>query len=187
MAAKFSIEISDKAREGWLTALYQKVFPSVAKHIGRMGGSFEEARDIFQDALVIYYERLKGAKLELRNSEEAYLFGIARHLWHKRYQQNSKQQSIDQLSDAFEERTDLNDPDYTEVSSSRLLKLLQSAGQKCMQLLSAFYYEKLDMDHLAQRFGFSGPRSATVQKFKCLEKVKETVKEKSIQYEDIFE
>jgi hypothetical protein len=56
-----------------------------------------------------------------------------------------------------------------------------------MQLLSAFYYEKLDMETLAEQFGFSGPRSATVQKFKCLEKVKETVKEKSLRYEDIIE
>jgi hypothetical protein len=56
-----------------------------------------------------------------------------------------------------------------------------------MELLSAFYYEKEDLQKLAQRFGFSGTRSATVQKFKCLEKVRETVKQKSLQYEDFME
>jgi len=70
------------------------------------------------------------------------------------------------------------------LSDKRILRLLQAAGRKCMEVLTAFYYEKLDMQELAHRFGFSGTRSATVQKFKCLQKVKQVVKEKSLQYED---
>jgi len=53
-----------------------------------------------------------------------------------------------------------------------------------MRLLNAFYYEKLNMDEIAIRFGFSGKRSATVQKFKCLGKVRQVVRRKSLQYED---
>lgn len=176
-----------KDSETVLMLLYQDAFPLVAHHVSRMGGSFEEAKDIFQDALIIYYEKVKYTGIELRYSEKTYLFGIARHLWNKRYRQRSKQLPFDQLFADLEEETDLSDPVYEEVSASRLLHLLQTAGQKCMQLLSAFYYEKLDMESLANRFGFSGPRSATAQKFKCLEKVKETVKEKSLTYEDIME
>ena len=56
-----------------------------------------------------------------------------------------------------------------------------------MELLSAFYYDKLNMLEVAQKFSFSGERSATVQKHKCLEKVKSVVKQKALQYEDFFE
>lgn len=45
-----------------------------------------------------------------------------------------------------------------------------------MQLLIAFYYDGLSMQDMARRFGFSGTRSATVQKHKCLEKVRAEVK-----------
>jgi RNA polymerase sigma factor (sigma-70 family) len=170
--------------EAALISLYQDAFPLVARHVSRMGGSFDEAKDIFQDALIIYYEKVKHTEMVLRFSEKAYLFGIARHLWNKRYRLISKELLVDQLC---AEPDDKADTVYEEVSSSKLLHLLQTAGQKCMQLLSAFYYEKLNMETLSDRFGFSGPRSATVQKFKCLEKIKETVKEKSLKYEDIME
>jgi hypothetical protein len=40
------------------------------------------------------------------------------------------------------------------------------------------------MKQIAQRFGLSGERSAAVQKHKCLEKVRNTVKEKALTYED---
>lgn len=181
------MEKQEEAREQRLLSLYQDAFPLVARYISRMGGSFEEAKDLFQDALVIYYEKTQRGDVALRHTEKSYLFGIARFLWNKRYQENNNRISLDQFGADFEESLNLSDSGYEEVSAPRLLRLLQTAGQKCMELLSAFYYERMDMKEMAERFGFSSPRSATVQKFKCLEKVKETVKEKSLKYEDILE
>jgi hypothetical protein len=54
-------------------------------------------------------------------------------------------------------------------------------------LLKSFYYDKMPMSDIGRSFGFSGERSATVQKFKCLEKVRDTVKSKALQYEDFVE
>lgn len=187
MEAKLNTDVIYTDREVWLTALYKKAFPLVAGHVCRMGGSFDDAKDIFQDALVIYYEKSTQQELTLKYSDKAYLFGIARYLWNKKYKESIKQLSIEQLNADFDEEAGLIDAVEKEISSTRLFKLLETAGQKCMQLLSAFYYEKLNMEKVAERFGFSGPRSATVQKFKCLEKIKETVKEKSLRYEDILE
>lgn len=181
------IKEKQTSRETLFIRLYQEAFPIVARHVSKMGGSFDEAKDIFQDALVVYYEKVQVSGIVLKFSEKAYLIGIAKYLWIKRYQENSANISLDSPGLDFNEDTDLPDAAYEEVSSLKLMRLLQQAGQKCMQLLSAFYYEKLDMEMLAGRFGFSGPRSATVQKFKCLEKVKETVKAKSLKYEDIVE
>jgi DNA-directed RNA polymerase specialized sigma24 family protein len=174
-------------REALFMKLYKEAFPLVARHVSKMGGSFEEAKDIFQDALVVYYEKVQVSGLRLKYQEKAYLFGIAKYLWIKRYKENDKNVSFNQLGLILNEEIDLADTGYEEVSSGKLMHLLEQAGQKCMQLLSAFYYEKLDMETLAGRFGFSGARSATAQKFKCLEKVKETVKAKSLKYEDIVE
>lgn len=187
MVTQLTEDTSSENREAWLTTLYKNAFPLVARHISRMGGSLDEARDIFQDALIIYYEKTVRAELSLEYSDKAYLFGIVRHLWNKRYKQNEKQISIDELDADLDEQAGLFSSEDREIVTSRLFQLLQSAGKKCMQLLSAFYYEQLKMEGIAERFGFSGARSATVQKFKCLEKIKETVKEKSISYEDVLE
>jgi RNA polymerase sigma factor (sigma-70 family) len=174
-------------REQLFKTLYMEAFPGVCKYVSKMGGSFEEAKDVFQDALLVYFEQVQVNKLELKQSDQAYLFGISRNLWNKRFGENNKKVSIEEMGNFFDETKALIDPGYEEVSSIRLLRLLTKAGGRCMELLSAFYYEKLDLNEVAQRFGFSGSRSATVQKFKCLEKVKETVKQKSLCYEDIIE
>jgi len=43
------------------------------------------------------------------------------------------------------------------------------------------------MKDVSEKFGFSGERSATAQKFKCLEKIRSVVKQKSLSKEDFYE
>ena len=168
------MDVTTNNRE--LEGLYVKAFPAVAHHVAKMGGNIEEAKDIFHDALILYME-----KEESVQNPTAYLLGIARHLWTRRFNEIIKMYNPEGTMPA-----DI-DEDYQEAAAPGLMRLLKTTGQKCMELLSAFYYEKMDMEKLAERFGFSRSRSATVQKFKCLEKVKETVKQKSLQYEDFME
>jgi len=166
-------------REKLFIALYKSVFPSVARYISKMGGSFDEAKDIFQDALVIYYEKAVAGSFTINTSEKAYLAGIAKNLWLKKFRENSRQVAMDGF--------DIEAEEEAEVSDSKLLNFLQTAGKKCMDLLRSFYYDQLPLNDIAETFGFSGTRSATVQKYKCLEKVRETVKEKSLTYEDFLD
>ena len=143
-----------------------------------MGGTFDEAKDVFHDTLVIYYEKTVTASV-LKN-DAAYLVGIAKHLWLKRYRENSRNTQLDDF-DLYSD----NQEDHP--SAKRLSRFLETSGKKCMDLLKSFYYDQLPLTDIASAFGYSGVRSATVQKYKCLEKVRETIKEKALQYEDFME
>lgn len=153
-----------------IIGLYRESFPDFARMIRRMGGSLEEAKDSFQDALLIYLEKEKAGKLQLHSSPRAYLLGTAKICWlHAR-----KKGTTLSLPEGFETPTP-EDPD-TEEREKILLDSLQKSGKKCLELLKAFYYDHCPMDHIAGRFGFKGRRSATVQKYKCLEKVRNEIK-----------
>jgi len=168
-------------REKLFMSLYKKAFPAVARYISKMGGSFDEAKDIFQDALIIYYEKTVKGAIALQSNEQAYLLGIARHLWAKRFRENMLLTPIEDHEDNF-----LMD-ETLQPSPARLMHYLETAGQKCMEILKAFYYDNLPVNKIAALFGYSGVHSATVQKYKCMEKVRETIKERSLAYEDFVE
>jgi DNA-directed RNA polymerase specialized sigma24 family protein len=173
------MDTSNHNHEQWLTQLYLSVFPAVAVYIKNKGGTLDEAKDVFQDALVIYYEKAIADKVVIEHSEKAYLLGITKHLW---YHHQQKQKGI--VGEDVLDYEHLVEDDALTPSSHRLLRYLETAGQKCMDMLHAFYYDKLNMREIAERFNLAGERSATVQKHKCLEKVREKVKEKSLNYED---
>jgi RNA polymerase sigma factor (sigma-70 family) len=166
-------------REQLLMELYKSAFPAVAKYVARMGGSIDDAKDVFQDALVIYYEKAMAGNL-LAADGKAYLLGIAKHLWLRKFRQ---QGNTLPLNDSYEQAEDVEQ----HVSNNKVMQFLETAGKRCMELLSAFYYHKLPMKEVAEQFGYGGERSVTVQKYKCLEKVRETVKERSLAYEDFVE
>src|SRR5690606_11087596 len=114
--------------------IYKTTFPKMARYIHQSGGNLEEAKDIFHDALIIYYEKMVAGKLQLEKSEEAYVLGIGRHLWLRKIGKQtypSSDESLDHLPAP-------KDPTINEL---KLLKFLETTGKKCMQLLEGFYYK----------------------------------------------
>lgn len=166
-------------REDLFIGIYQRVFPNVVSFIRKMGGSLDEAQDIFQDALIIYYEKnlLLGNKAD---NETQYITGISRHLWFRKYNKDRLFLTMPELWEPPSEKEEAK-------VSEKLLHFVERSGKKCLELLTAFYYDKLNMRELAEKFGFSGERSATTQKFKCLEKVREGIKNRSLSKEDFYE
>jgi RNA polymerase sigma factor (sigma-70 family) len=174
------ISNSDRSakRQELFISLYKSAFPVVAKYISRRGGNFDEAKDVFQDALVVYYEKVVSSP-DLFTNDIAYLVGTSKNLWLKRYRQTNQNISMDNI-DLFDEET-------AHSSNHRLMRFLETSGNKCMELLKGFYYDQLSLGEIADEFGYSGVRSATVQKYKCLEKVRETIKQKALVYDDFME
>ncbi|MBO9566854.1 MAG: sigma-70 family RNA polymerase sigma factor [Niastella sp.] len=140
----------------------------MARMIRRKGGTLEEAKDAFHDALLIYMEKEKAGRLQLHSSPKAYLLGTARICWLR------AREATVALPEAFD-AAEPADAGMEEREQS-LRASLVSSGKKCLELLKAFYYDHCSMQDIAARFGFNGTRSATVQKYKCLEKVRKEIK-----------
>jgi len=175
-----SFDIRIPAERALLFAqLYEETFPNVAKFVANRGGTFDDAKDIFQDALVILYEKSSSENVLVVESPERYLIGIAKHLWIRKFNDDHKKIGLDEM-----EKTISIPEDYYESGENRLTRLLELTGRKCLQLLRAFYYDSLPLEQIKTAFGFSSAHSASAQKFKCIEKMRNIAQEKSMGYED---
>jgi DNA-directed RNA polymerase specialized sigma24 family protein len=166
-------------REAFFIGLYKKAFPAVARYVARMGGSLEEAEDIFQDALVVYYEKVVSVNAGIIVNEKAFVLGISKRLWLQHYKAGSKNQPLNDL--------EIGAVPDEQPATGKLLRYLETAGKKCMELLKSYYYDGLQVSDVATLFGYSSTHSVTVAKYKCLEKVRETVKQNSLSYADFVE
>ena len=172
-------EVNAHSRVAMITNLYEEVFPLVATYIQRKGGNLEMAKEVFQEAIVIYYEKLIGSDFKPEKDDKAYLIGIAKNRWLKYCTTFFIHESL--------EYVEITEDKIPKPLTQKLLHYLKQTGEKCMDVLQAFYYEKLNMMEIAERFGYTSERSATVQKYKCLEKVRNEVKRKSLNYEDFLD
>lgn len=171
--------LSAHEREALFRQLYTACFPAVAQYIRSKGGTLEETQDVFQDALLVYYEKSLSDPGAIQ-SQEGYVYGAARHLWHRKYRENSR-------SETLYDHAAISDETAPEIADERLMRYLELAGEKCLQLLRAVYYYRTSMSEIAARFGFSGERSAAVQKHKCVEKLRKEIRQRSLTYSDFYE
>lgn len=129
----------------------------------------DQAKDIYQHAIIILYENVTQNKLTRLNSNiKTYVFAIAKNKMREYLREKNKMVNIGSDSD------DINmfQEDETNYSSQEdLLKLRKGLGQlgePCQTLMKMFYYQKLQMSEIKLALNYKTEASAKNQKYKCL-------------------
>jgi|UPI000591AABE RNA polymerase sigma factor (sigma-70 family) len=173
-------------REEAFRQLYDCCYPQVLRLVKLHGGQAAEARDVFHDALIILYEKHLSGQLDFSGSPTAYLVGIAKHLWRRQSGKRGRQIPFSHFERGLEAYA-VPIADQPEKPRLRLFKFLTVAGRRCLDILQAFYYQQTPLPKIAEEFGFSNTRSATVQKHKCLKKIQTAIQEKQLDYEAVVD
>jgi RNA polymerase sigma factor (sigma-70 family) len=160
-------------REQTLTQLYQRAFPSFRRYVLRGGGSAADAQDLFQDALVTLYEQAVAGRLTLTAAPATYLLAISRNLWRRELDRRRRQPGTPLGPDHAELAAEA--PPAPEPAESVLTHVAR-LGERCRSILLSFYYFQQPLEQIARTHQYGSVRSATVQKFKCLERLRQAVR-----------
>lgn len=169
-----------ESKEAFFTEMYLDVFPLLARHIADRGGTIQESKDVFQDALIVFYNKMSNSSSFEIENKNGYVLGIAKKLWLKKYKSVSNARLRNKTFEQISKENEIK-------NGQKLLAHLEQAGLKCLNILKAFYYDKMPLKNIAETFDYSSERSATVQKYKCLEKVRNSIKENKLDYEDFID
>ena len=161
-----------------LRYLYQAVQPKLSHWIIRNNGSEEEAQDIFQDAVLSFYEYVLQGKFDVSKSVDGFIFSIGRNKWINRAKQKSKVVSgadfIENLEIEVEER-DLEVKD--QDSNKKIEALLTQLGERCKELLTKSIFYNMKMVEIAESMGFKGADAAKTKNYKCKKRLMKLIKE----------
>ena len=64
-----------------LAHLYERYFPMILDFTKKNSGNVDDARDLFQEGLVVVFEKVTGDKLTLSSSFKTYFYAICRNKW----------------------------------------------------------------------------------------------------------
>lgn len=156
------------------TELYRDL-PPVARYIRKNSGSRADAKDIFQDALVVLHRKITTTDFTLTASLSTYLIAICRNLWSAELRRRKKFTS--ELSNAAEEPTDIEALLANENQFGLAERALRSLGAKCLDLLQRFYITHESLLVIADAIGLSGEGAAKTRKYKCLEEARKRYRE----------
>lgn len=156
-----------------IETIYKEHYNMVQSLIISNNGYPDDARDIFQEAMIILYEKARSGSFELNSQLKTYLYSVCRRLWLKRLNQqqrfSSEVESLEETVPVEEEleRHEQRNRDFLVMEQS-----LNSLGEPCKSLLEAYYLEKKSMVDIAGDFGYTNADNAKNQKYKCLMRLK---------------
>lgn len=159
-----------------LASLYSS-FPLVRQLIGQNGGNEADAKDIFQEALLVLYRNAQEADFELTCAPSTYLYSVARYLWKDVRKKRQRETTLEEPSHlpCTDVHSDLEHHEEIAQKNQLLQTVLQQLGDKCTSILRAYYYQKMSMKEIAEQLGYRSVNSAKTQKYKCLERAKKMV------------
>ena len=156
-----------------IETLYKQHYSMVQTMVVNNNGNKEDAKDIFQDAMIVLYEKSRSGSFELNCLIKTYLYSVSRRIWLKRLQQVQKIASDpDNLETLVPVEEDLElheqrNEDYLTMESAML-----GLGEPCKSLLESYYLRKKSMSEIAEDFGYTNADNAKNQKYKCLMRLK---------------
>lgn len=158
-----------------LTHLYRRAFPVVRRYVQQHGGTAQDAQDMFHDALVVFYEKAVSGTLVLTASASTYVVAVARNLWRRELERRQRYGTID-LDEDHLQLPNETDAAQQEAATVSVLEYVEQLGEKCKSILLSFYYFQQPLKQIAATHQYQNVRSATVQKFKCLERLRNSVR-----------
>lgn len=156
-----------------IETIYKQHFGMIQSLIINNNGTSDDARDIFQEAMIVLYEKSRSGSFELTSQLKTYLYSICRRLWLKRLQQQQKfTPELGGLEDTVPVEEELELHDQRNMDLQMMEKAMSSLGEPCKSLLEAYYLQKKNMTEIAGSFGYTNADNAKNQKYKCLMRLK---------------
>lgn len=153
-----------------LKYIYRKYYPVIRFFIIKNSGSDEDAKDIFQESLILIYNKLKKGTLVLDCSFKTYLYSVCRLLWLKNLEQQQIKRSLHDSQDYVQLDSSLEN-EYVEQERYRLYqKHFKTLSKDCQKVLKLALKEK-SFTEIARKMKYKSEKYVKKRKFECKERL----------------
>jgi RNA polymerase sigma factor (sigma-70 family) len=148
-----------------LKYLYQTQFGKIRKYIMHRGGDPGIIKDIFQEALLIIYTKLRNEDLHLTCSFSTYFFAICKNLWFHELRIRRKMTPDSGISENLVE-----DPEPISEIVPELKKLVEyhfsRLSEDCKKVLE-LHFNKISLAEICLIMGYKDVKYAADRKYRC--------------------
>lgn len=153
--------------------IYRENYNMVQALVINNNGSADDAKDVFQEAMIVLYEKARTGGFELNCQIKTFVYSVCRRLWLKRLQQQNRYAAPgDSMETVVQVDDDLEAHEQRNAEFEMMEKAISNLGEPCKSLLEAYYLQKQNMQVIATNFGYTNADNAKNQKYKCLMRLK---------------
>jgi len=177
---KNKTDIIASIREGGeeeVVALYQKYKQDFVSWAGfKFQLDRDAALDIFQEAVISFYDDIKQEKLTyLKHTVKTYLFAIAKNKIFNTLRYQKKFEADEPDFDEFSSVSIVDEPLMLTERKKVMIEELSNLGEPCHTILKLFYFDAFSMEAIAQTMDYKNADVVKSQKLRCLHELRQRI------------
>ncbi len=163
--------------EDWvLGSLYDKNLRMIMKYVNQNSGNEADAVEIFQDAIVIFWEKARHTDFILKSKISTYLYGIVKNIWLQELARRKRLTNLEVVQNNPGHSKSI-DESIEEVELTEIVKrCMKELSPLCQKILSAFYYEEQSMQQISSSLNLANENVAKTKKYQCKKELESLVK-----------
>lgn len=156
-----------------LRELYKAHYPMILTLVLFNSGTEQEAKDIYQEAIINLYEKTQDQSFVLTCKIKTYLYAVCRRLWLKKLHEKKRfHGNIEELETFIGVEDEIVTIEDNERRFHQMSEALNGLGEPCRSILEDFYIKDFTMEAITKKFGYTNTDNAKNQKYKCLQRLK---------------
>jgi RNA polymerase sigma factor (sigma-70 family) len=150
-----------------LRYVYETYYPIIEGYITHNQGSREQARDIFQDAMIIVYRRIRSNDLELSCKFGTYLYAICKNIWtQERKKYLLRAQKLRQQALLIQDPGPADDPLLQNHLTNLFNKHFEDLSKDCQKILS-MYFNNFSVEDIRAAMNYKDLHHTADRKYRC--------------------
>lgn len=159
-----------------INEVYEKYSKAITHYVTTNNGTTEDARDVFQEGMIVLFRKIHTPDFELTSSLLTYFYSICKFVWSNRLRKKQinvvEIENAPELSDTHSIQEDLE----RKERSAFYMQKFKQLGDGCQQVLTLFY-EGRKMKQIAEIMDFASSNYATKRKHQCKEQLMKLITE----------
>ena len=148
---------------------YKKVLPLVENFIVKNSGKKEDAFDVFQDALMVFYKQVINNTFDPKYKVYGYLYSI--NYWINKIKKDKRIDLVEELPESGQEQIEVKEKMVAGNDENILKTVFAGIGEKCIELLTYTIYYNLLIEDIVTRMGFPSASAVKMQQQRCKQKL----------------
>jgi RNA polymerase sigma factor (sigma-70 family) len=150
-----------------LLYVYRKNLRPVRFYIEKNSGTVKDAEDVFQDALLLVYYKIREGALELTSSFHTYLFSVVKIFWLKQLDQRERRKTDCEECDKFIAQNDGLLEDIIKAERRAIfIKHFNELTPDCQKIIRLFL-KGLMISEITKLMGFNSEQHTKNRRFRC--------------------
>ena len=160
-----------------IESLYATVLPKVKKHVCNNGGSLDDAYDVFQEAIMVFYKVVVSNRFDHEKYNiHGFLHTICKNQWINLVKKRINSQNR-------ESKVEKDNPESTALEEiisierkNAMNQLFDSLGDNCAEILTLFFHQQLSLKEIALKLGNMNEDAVKVKSHRCRKLLTERIR-----------